>query len=100
MLVSHLKRPEGNKGYEDGVSVSMNSLRGSQSIGQLSDLIISMNRDISCDKNITEINILKNRFSGETGQAGTLYYNLETSCLSEISDKDVRHEFKTKTNND
>ena len=100
LLVSHLKRPEGNKGYEDGVSVSMNSLRGSQSIGQLSDLIISMNRDISCDKNITEINILKNRFSGETGHAGTLYYNLETSCLSEISDKDVRHEFKTKTNND
>ena len=100
LLVSDLKRPEGNKGYEDGVSVSMNSLRGSQSIGQLSDLIISMNRDISCDKNITEINILKNRFSGETGHAGTLYYNLETSCLSEISDKDVRHEFKTKTNND
>ena len=84
IIISHLKRPEGNKGYEDGVEVSMNSLRGSASIGQLSDMIISMVRDLKSDKNTTKVNILKNRFSGETGKCCDLYYDLETGCLSEV----------------
>lgn len=86
ILVSHLKRPEGNKGYEDGVEVSMNSLRGSASIGQLSNMIISLIRDLKADDNVTQVNVLKNRFSGETGQAGTLYFNLETGSLNEIQE--------------
>lgn len=84
ILVSHLKRPEGNKGYEDGVQVSMNSLRGSASIGQLSDMIISLSRDLQSADNIAQVNILKNRFSGETGKACDLYYDLATGCLNEI----------------
>ena len=92
ILVSHLKRPEGNKGYEDGVAVSMNSLRGSASIGQLSDMIISMSRDLQSDKNLAQVNILKNRFSGETGKACTLYYDLATGCLTE-TDGDVQDDF-------
>jgi len=92
ILVSHLKRPEGNKGYEDGVAVSMNSLRGSASIGQLSDMIISMSRDLQSDKNLTQVNVLKNRFSGETGKACTLYYDLETGCLQE-TDGDLQDDF-------
>ena len=92
ILVSHLKRPEGNKGYEDGVAVSMNSLRGSASIGQLSDMIISMSRDLQSDKNLAQVNVLKNRFSGETGKACTLYYDLETGCLRE-TDGDAQDDF-------
>jgi len=84
ILVSHLKRPEGNKGYEDGVEVSMNSLRGSASIGQLADMIISMNRDLQSSDNLAKLNILKNRFSGETGTACTLRYDLETGTLNEV----------------
>ena len=38
ILVSHLRRSEGDKGFEDGKNVTMNALRGSASIGQLSDL--------------------------------------------------------------
>lgn len=86
ILVSHLKRPEGNRGYEDGVEVSMNSLRGSASIGQLSNMLISLNRDLKSDENTTQVNVLKNRFSGETGQAGMLYFNLETGSLNEIKE--------------
>ena len=92
ILVSHLKRPEGNKGYEDGVEVSMNSLRGSASIGQLSDMIISMVRDLKSDKNTTKVNILKNRFSGETGKCCDLFYDLETGCLTEVK-ADVLDDF-------
>lgn len=86
ILVSHLRRPEGNRGYEDGVAVSMNSLRGSASIGQLSDMIISMQRDLQADDNLTQLHILKNRFSGETGKACTLQYNLDTGCLMQTED--------------
>ena len=92
ILVSHLKRPEGNKGYEDGVAVSMNSLRGSASIGQLSDMIISMSRDLQSEGNTARVNVLKNRFSGETGLACTLHYDLETGCLQETQD-DVNNDF-------
>ena len=35
LLVSHLKRPEGNRGYEDGLAPTLSSLRGSQSLSQL-----------------------------------------------------------------
>ena len=88
ILVSHLRRSEGDKGWEDGKSVTMNALRGSASIGQLSDMIISMQRDLQADDNIAQVNILKNRFSGETGNACNLYYDLKTGCLSEISNNE------------
>ena len=84
ILVSHLRRSEGDKGFEDGKFVGLNALRGSASIGQLSDIIISMVRDLKSDTNLTQVNILKNRFSGETGHACNLYYDLKTGCLSEV----------------
>jgi twinkle protein len=92
VLVSHLRRSEGDKGYEDGKEVTMNALRGSASIGQLSDVLISMSRDIKSDKKIAKINILKNRFSGETGSACSLQFNLETGCLVEV-EADVLDDF-------
>tara|TARA_Y100000361_G_scaffold31033_1_gene25952 strand:- start:62 stop:1660 length:1599 start_codon:yes stop_codon:yes gene_type:complete len=85
ILVSHLRRSEGDKGFEDGKEVTMNSLRGSASIGQLSDLILGLSRDIKSEKKLAKVTILKNRFSGETGNAGTLLYDLTTGCLSETS---------------
>ena len=88
ILLSHLRRSEGDKGWEDGKSVTMNALRGSASIGQLSDMIISMQRDLQADDNTTQVNILKNRFSGETGHACDLHFDLATGCLSEIHNQD------------
>jgi hypothetical protein len=43
-----------------------------------------MNRDLQADNNIAKVNILKNRFSGETGKACNLYYDLKTGCLTEV----------------
>jgi len=84
ILVSHLSRAkDGNKGYEDGLQVSMNSLRGSASIAQLSDMVLSLSRNLQDDNNIAQVNVLKNRFSGETGKACDLHYNLATGCLVE-----------------
>jgi twinkle protein len=92
ILVSHLRRSEGDKGYEDGKEVTMNALRGSASIGQLSDILISMSRDIKSDERLAKVNILKNRFSGETGSACSLQFNIETGCLVEVQ-TDVLDDF-------
>lgn len=83
ILVSHLKRPSG-VGHEDGAQTSLSQLRGSAAIGQLSDMVLGLERDQQGDNpNKTIVRILKNRFSGETGEACELYYARETGRLSE-----------------
>ena len=49
-------------------------------IAQLSDGVIGLERDQQSDQagNSTTVRVLKNRYSGETGVACTLSYNLET----------------------
>lgn len=84
-VISHLRRPSGDKGHEEGAQTSLSQLRGSHSIAQLSDFVIGLERNQQSeeDANVTTIRVLKNRFSGETGEAGTLYYNAATGRLSE-----------------
>ncbi len=87
LIVSHLKRPDG-KGHEEGAATSLGQLRGSGSIAQLSDMVIGMERNAQHDdereRNITRIRVLKNRFSGTTGPACSVYYNHTTGRLSEV----------------
>ena len=83
ILISHLRRNQGDKGHEDGAQVSMSQLRGSHSIAQLSDLVIGLQRDISSGEPTSQLVVLKNRFNGQTGPAGTLTYNKETGRLQE-----------------
>lgn len=84
ILVSHLKRPDG-KGHEEGAKTSLNQLRGSHAIAQLSDMVLGLERNQQDDENpnVTVVRVLKNRFSGITGEATKLYYNHETGRLSD-----------------
>jgi len=84
-VVSHLKRPEGKNGHEEGVQTSLSHLRGSHSLAQLSDAVIGFERDQQDEQsnNIMTCRVLKNRFSGDTGIASELIYNKETGRLSE-----------------
>lgn len=85
ILISHLKRPEGNKGHEEGTQTSLSQLRGSAAIGQLSDIVIGLERNQQ-DKensNTTKVRILKNRWSGETGLCTSLEYVKETGRMVE-----------------
>lgn len=84
VLVSHLKRPEG-RGHEEGAQTSLAQLRGSAAIGQLSDMVIGIERDQQDEekRDVTTVRVLKNRFSGETGKACGLKYHRETGRLSE-----------------
>jgi len=89
-LVSHLRRPEGDKGHERGAQTGLHQLRGSHAIAQLSDMVVSLERDQQGDNpNLTTIRVLKNRFSGETGVSGYLLYDKDTGRLSETSEPEV-----------
>ena len=81
ILISHLRRNQGDKGHEDGAQVSLGQLRGSHSIAQLSDLVVALQRNIAAGDNSAELVVLKNRFNGQTGPAGQLSYNKETGRL-------------------
>lgn len=85
ILVSHLKRPEGNRGHEEGVTVSLSHLRGSASLAQLSDIVCGLERSQQDpeEQHITTLRVLKNRFSGETGVAGHIHYDTETGILTD-----------------
>ena len=96
LLVSHLRRPEG-RAHEEGGVTRLSDLRGSAAIAQLSDICVGLERSGQAEdereRNTTEIRVLKNRFSGETGLAGQLHYDKETGRMSEIIEEETEMPF-------
>jgi len=82
-IISHLRRPSGDKGFENGTEVTLSHLRGSGGIAQLSDAVVAMERDqqAATDSNVGTVRILKNRYTGETGLSGKVKYYMETGRL-------------------
>lgn len=93
ILVSHLRRVAGDAGHERGVQVSLSHLRGSQSIAQLSDSVVAVERNQQADDvaeaNTTVVRVLKSRYTGYTGYACSLTYDADTGRLSELTDEDT-----------
>lgn len=91
ILVSHLRRVSGDKGHEQGHEVSLAHLRGSQSIAQLSDSVVALERNQQAESekeaNLTTVRVLKNRYAGIVGVATYLYYERDTGRLREVRDK-------------
>jgi len=88
ILVSHLRRTSGDKGHENGIEVSLSHLRGSQSIAQLSDCVIALERNQQAEDideaNTTKLRVLKSRYTGDVGLASSLLYERETGRLREV----------------
>ena len=86
-VASHLKRAD--YGHEEGGRTKLSQLRGSASIGQLSDIVLGLERDGQAqdvrERHTTMVRVIKNRFSGLTGPSNKLFYDLKTGRLSEIS---------------
>lgn len=85
IVISHLKRIDGMS-HEEGAATSLSQLRGSGAIAQLSDTVIGLERNQQADgeqRNRVRIRVLKNRWTGETGIAGYLFYNKTTDHLEE-----------------
>ena len=94
VLVSHLRRVDGNKGHENGIEVSLSHLRGSNSIGQLSDCVIALERNQQSDDideaRTTKMRVLKSRYTGDVGLASHLLYDKDTGRLSEVDMSDIQ----------
>ena len=89
ILVSHLRRVDGNRGHENGIETGLNHLRGSQSIAQLSDCVISLERNQQSEDPVeastTKVRVLKSRYTGDVGLATQLFYDKDSGRLSEIA---------------
>jgi len=85
-LVSHLRKAPNNKGsFEEGRLPSIDDIRGSGSIKQISFDIISFARNLTADseaeRNSIKMRILKSRYTGLTGNVKGAHYKYETGRL-------------------
>jgi twinkle protein len=93
-LISHLRKTD-NKGksFEEGKLPSMDDIRGSGSIKQISMDIIAFARDVSTEneeeRNTIQTKVLKCRYTGLTGPSGSLYYDYNTGRLRKGKDEFV-----------
>ena len=89
LLVSHLRRPAGDRGHEDGREITLSHLRGSASIAHLSDAVLALERtqqtEDEVEANTTTVRILKNRYTGETGIACYLHYDSNTGRMTQVA---------------
>ena len=91
-LISHLRKTD-NKGksFEEGKLPSMDDIRGSGSIKQISMDIIAFARNVGSDnpeeRNTIKTKVLKCRYTGLTGPSGSLYYDFDTGRLKKGSDE-------------
>ena len=100
-LVSHLRKAQsGKKSFEEGRLPSIDDIRGSGSIKQISFDIISFARDLTAKdekvRNSIKMRILKSRYTGLTGTVIGAVYNYDTGRLiasDRIMDDDESEEF-------
>ena len=85
VCISHVSRGKDGKGHEEGGRVSMNQIRGTQGIGQLSNVVIGLERDQQAERNrnVVSLRILKGRRLGDTGVVQKLKFNKATGRLDE-----------------
>jgi len=92
ILVSHLRRVDGNRGHENGIETGLSHLRGSQSISQIADCVISLERNQQSEDEIeastTRVRVLKSRYTGDVGVATYLIYDNDTGRLRETHQPD------------
>lgn len=83
VAITHLKVPEGTP-HEEGGRVTLNQLRGSGSIKQLSDNIIGLERNQQDEEkaDLVNVRLLKNRLFGDLGLCDTLKYDKKTGLMT------------------
>lgn len=89
-LVVHLRKEGSGRSFEQGSVPSLDDLRGSGSLKQLSWDVIALSRnqqhfDPYC-RNVTKLTVLKCRFTGRTGPAGFLKFDEETGRMVEVEE--------------
>ena len=84
-IVSHLRKATDGKAFEEGRMASIDDIKGSGSIKQISFDIIAFNRNLvaedASERNRIGFAVLKSRFTGLTGPAGFSEYDTQTGRL-------------------
>ena len=85
-LVSHLRKMSTTgQSFEEGRLPTVDDIRGSGSIKQISHDILAFSRNITAekedDRNTITLSVLKSRYTGKTGPAGTCKYDYDTGRL-------------------
>ena len=86
-IISHLRKGlVGSKNFEEGKLPSLDDIKGSGSIKQISFDIIGFSRNMTDEdddvRNTINFTVLKSRFTGKTGPAGAAKYHHNSSRLS------------------
>ena len=93
-LISHLRKSMGGKSFEEGNLASIDDIKGSGSIKQISFDIVAFARNLvatdEAERNTIKFRVLKSRFTGLTGDAGLATYNQQTCRLIKAGDFDVQ----------
>ena len=90
ILVSHLRRIDGNRGHENGIETGLNHLRGSQSIAQLSDCDLFERNQQSEDPieaSTTKLECSSPDTQVMWGLATHLFYDKDSGRLAELEMK-------------
>ena len=88
-VISHLRKTaSGGQAFEEGKLASMDDIKGSGSIKQISFDIIAFARNLVAEdedeRNTIRMRVLKSRYTGLTGDAGCAQYNLDTTRLQYV----------------
>ena len=85
IAISHLRRNNNKTSFNRAGEVDLNDLRGSASLEQLSDVVLSVERNMMEDDRekaeVSQIRLLKNRPFGQTGPVGFCKYDRHTGRL-------------------
>ena len=90
-VVSHLNNStNGGKAFENGGVATVNNLRGSGSLKQLADNVISLGRnqmaEDESERNTTIVSLLKCRKTGDTGITDKIRYDSSTGLFTDTFD--------------
>ena len=84
-VISHLRKGSDRKPFEEGYLPSVDDIKGSGSIKQISFDIIAFARNMTSEdeviKNTIKFRVLKARKTGRTGDAGAAFYDHKTTRL-------------------
>ena len=85
-LISHLRKASGGgQSFEEGKLASIDDIKGSGSIKQISFDIVAFARNLvaenESERNTIHFRVLKSRFTGLTGNAGSATYDPRTTRL-------------------
>lgn len=100
-LISHLKKAGGGTSFEEGAVPSLDDLRGSGGIKQLSNSVYAMSRDQQAEteaaRNTVQVHVLKSRYTGDTGPADFIFFQKETGTFCAGVDPEMAAQFEDMT---